>query len=464
MSSVNFPLYWIAQNTRRWLRPLVVAGIVLLSLALSLAFSAPELQMLLLLISGMAAVLLFMRWPPLGLVALIGTLAISFEGPSGSNATWALVGLLLGLWLLDIIIRQRRISALPARPVWPLLSLVVVAGLALGAGQLPWYTFAQPAPFGAQLAGLSIFILSAGAFLLVAYRVHDERWLQAMTWLLLALGAAYIASLLVPGMSAVADFLPYETTHGSLFWTWLVALAFSQAAFNQRLHPVARTALAALTLATLYVAFFINRDWSSGWIPALASIAVALVVANSRFGLPIVAAGAVGAIAYSQEVASLVMGGDNAYSTMTRLEAWKIILEIVKVNPILGLGPANYSAYTPLFPILGWSVQFNSHSQYVDLIAQTGLLGLACYLWFFAAVGWLGWRLRERVPAGFARAYVCGALGGLAGMLIAGGLGDWVLPYFYNVTLGGFRASVLGWLFLGGLIVLERTRPLAPQK
>jgi O-antigen ligase len=368
------------------------------------------------------------------------------------------------LWVLDILIHQRRIRTLPARPVWPLLGLVVVAGLALGVGQLPWYTFARPAPFGAQLAGLSIFVLSAGAFLLVAYQVHDERWLQAMTWLFLALGAAYIASLLVPGMSVVANLFPYGTTQGSLFWTWLIALAFSQAAFNQRLQPVARAALAALTLAALYVALFINRDWSSGWMPPLASIAVALVVANSRFGLPVVAAGAVGAIAYSEKVAGLVMGGDNAYSMMTRLEAWKIILEIVKVNPILGLGPANYSSYTPLFPILGWSVQFNSHSQYVDLIAQTGLLGLACYLWFFASVAWLGWRLRERVPAGFARAYVCGALGGLAGMLIAGGLGDWILPFFYNVTLGGFRASVLGWLFLGGLIALERMLPSVPKK
>ena len=71
-------------------------------------------------------------------------------------------------------------------------------------------------------------------------------------------------------------------------------------------------------------------------------------------------------------------------------------------------------------------------------------------------MGWLGWRLREQAPAGFAQAYVYGALGGLAGMVMAGMLGDWVLPFFYNVGLNGFRNSMLGWLFLGGLVSLEQ--------
>jgi hypothetical protein len=60
------------------------------------------------------------------------------------------------------------------------------------------------------------------------------------------------------------------------------------------------------------------------------------------------------------------------------------------------------------------------------------------------------------VQSGFAQAYVYGTLGGLAGMAVAGMLGDWVLPFFYNVGLTGFRSSMLGWLFLGGLVSLEQ--------
>jgi hypothetical protein len=91
----------------------------------------------------------------------------------------------------------------------------------------------------------------------------------------------------------------------------------------------------------------------------------------------------------------------------------------------------------------------------MDLVAQTGLLGLGCFLWFAWETGHLGWRLRSRVPEGFAKAYVYGALGGLAGTLVAGMLGDWVIPFVYNVGFNGFRSSVMGWLFLGGLVVIE---------
>ncbi len=56
---------------------------------------------------------------------------------------------------------------------------------------------------------------------------------------------------------------------------------------------------------------------------------------------------------------------------------------------------------------------------------------------------------------GFARGYVYACLGGLAGTLVAGMLGDWFLPFVYNIGLAGFRASMLGWLFLGGLVAVE---------
>jgi O-antigen ligase len=120
------------------------------------------------------------------------------------------------------------------------------------------------------------------------------------------------------------------------------------------------------------------------------------------------------------------------------------------------LGFANYYWYTPLFPIRGYAVSFNSHNNYVDIVAQTGIVGLACFLLFLWELGRLAWRLRERAPAGFTQAYVCGAFGGLAGMVVVGLLGDWVLPFFYNIGLNGFRSSMLGWLFLGGLIVIDQ--------
>jgi hypothetical protein len=120
------------------------------------------------------------------------------------------------------------------------------------------------------------------------------------------------------------------------------------------------------------------------------------------------------------------------------------------------MGFANYYWYTPLFPIRGYYVQFNSHSQFVDLIAQTGLVGLTCFIWFFGEVGFLGLKLIKSAPEGFAKGYIFGALGGLAGTLVAAYLVDWVLPFVYNIGMTGFRASVLAWLFLGGVVSIEQ--------
>ena len=40
------------------------------------------------------------------------------------------------------------------------------------------------------------------------------------------------------------------------------------------------------------------------------------------------------------------------------------------------------------------------------------------------------------------------------GMLVSGMLGDWLLPFVYNVGFPGFRASVMGWVLMGGLAAL----------
>jgi hypothetical protein len=145
----------------------------------------------------------------------------------------------------------------------------------------------------------------------------------------------------------------------------------------------------------------------------------------------------------------------DSYSVSTRLEAWIILREVVKVNPILGLGFANYYWYTPLFPIRGFAVRFNSHNNFVDIIAQIGWVGLACFVWFLVEAGMLGMRLKDRVPEGFPKAYVYGAIGGLVATVAAAMLGDWLLAFVYNIGLSGMRTGVLAWIFLGGLVAIE---------
>lgn len=448
--------YWSERHFLLWSRLVIVAGTLGATIIASSRASERNVSLL----AGVWAAMVFLRWPPLGLVALIGaSLVVPFAIGTGTesalNAAMLLSALLAALWILTMIGR-RDLRLVKSGPILPLLAFCGVATLAFVVGLRPLMAFAETAPVIAQVGGLALIWLSAAVFLLVGHQVRDVRWLQIMTWFFLALGSLYMVGRLVPEIRRnLTRFIFQPGADGGLFWVWIVALALSQVLFNHDLRVPWRLALGALLVGTLYTSLVNDRGWVSGWLPSLVVIVVILWIAAPRLG--ILATLASGAIAVLQlpAIIGLVMIGDNEYSAMTRVEAWRIMADIVAISPVIGLGPANYYWYTPFFSILGYNVNFNSHNNFIDIAAQMGLLGLAFVLWFLWAVGRLGWQLRSRVRAGFQRAYVCGALGGLAGTVVAAMLGDWLIPFVYNLGVQGFRASVLGWLFLGGLVALE---------
>lgn len=437
-----------------WLRLATVVGVLFVCVVLPSATSPVQQVLLAGALIGLGTVVILLKMPQLGLVALVVTALIipSPNLPGGLNFAVLLLGLLVGLWLLDLLVHKRTVPVPISRTVWPLLAFVAVAALSFLVGQFDWFYGVPHAPMEAQIAGLLIFVLSVGAFLLTAFQINDLRWLEWMTWVFLALSALFIAGWIVPGLGSVTSRLfQVRATANSVFWVWIVALALSQALFNRVLHIFWRVALVTLVLATFYVTFVLAGDWKSGYLPAFAAVAVVFALRSWGFGILVTLTAPIAAYYLSARAIAT-----DEYSYSTRLEAWDIVLNMVKTSPILGFGPSNYYWYTPLFPIRGWRVQFNSHSQYVDLIAQVGLLGMVCYLWFLAEVGLLGLRLRNKAPEGFAQAYVIGSLGGLAGVVVAGALADWVLPFVYNIGLSGYRGSMLAWLFLGGLVSIER--------
>lgn len=445
---------WSDQTPIAALRLLIIGGTLLIIARLARSGSQDMFMLILFLLGGLVAVLVFMRWPPLGLIVLtLGGMTIPFKGPAGINVTMMLVVLLSILWLTDMVIVRRDMHLAASGMVRPLLLLAFIACVSFLAGQIHWFHFARNAPLDAQLAGFVIFILSIAAFFLAANQIRSLKWLQAMVWIFLALSALFILARGVPGMKPLIA-LFQSGAIGGIFYAWLAPMALSQALFNRDLHRFWRLALVALVIASIHVGFVQFYGWKSGWVPPFVGIAAVLVFHSWRTGLLVTIVGALpGWLLFLDAMAT------DDYSLSTRLDAWRIMGEIIKVNPIWGLGFANYYWYTPLFAIRGWTVEFNSHNNYVDIVAQTGLVGLFGIIWFFWAAAKAAWRLRERVPPGFARAYVYGAFGGLAGTATAAMLGDWLLPFVYNIGMNGMRTGILAWLFLGGLVVLEQLYP-----
>lgn len=435
----------------------MVPGLVLL-LAVGLSWRGGRSSLLLallplLLLLGLAAV----RRPGLTLtVWLLAALTLRFELGTGTQTTLNLAvlgaGGLFGLHVLRGLVSQRWAwRRTPADA--PLLLLVLAALLSLLAGFLPWNAFAGRASLASQVGGWAVFALSAAAFWLAAQQM-DAIWLRRAALAFLALGGGYLLGRAL-GIDALAGLLAPGAV-GSVWWVWLAALAGGLLLFEPRLSNRMRLGLMTVLLLELWIGWQ-NRSWASGWLPVVVTLAVLVWLRKPWLGaaLTLIGAGLVWLLAPGLPTELLTA---DLYSVDTRRLAWEILVPAVwNTNAILGWGPSNYYFYTPVYPILGYYISFNSHNQYVDLFAQVGLLGVGLFGWCVAALAVWALRLRRRVVNGFGRAYLAAALAGLVGMLVAGMLGDWLLPFVYNIGLRGMRASLVGWFFLGGLAVWDAT-------
>jgi O-antigen ligase len=315
-----------------------------------------------------------------------------------------------------------------------------------------------------QLAQWLIYVFSAFAFWLSSYLIVNRSWLWWLT-------GTY---LLVAGLLALAFIIPTGTgivwTQATIaisrapFWLLLAALAGGQLLFNGDLSKPWRVFLIILLVGVTYYAFIAGRESASNWLAVGSVIIVLLSFRWPRFrwlALIIILVLAIAGIL----VPTIwnFAGGDLEWqiSGGSRLLLAERVLDVTMRNPIIGLGPAayrNYAAMTPL-PYLGafWTQpRISSHNNYVDIFSHAGIIGLVLFFWFVAEMFALILRLRSKYKTGFEAGYVNGMLAAGTGALAIMLLADWLLPFVYNIGFPGFQASVLVWLFLGGLVALER--------
>ncbi|MEX0787508.1 MAG: O-antigen ligase family protein [Anaerolineales bacterium] len=453
---------WRQESNNRY-RRLAIVVLVLLSGPILGLFGSR--QLIAVALGGIAALLLtviVLKRPPVG---LLGLMMLSFLVPitigtgTGTEVSMSVVGLALvvGAFLLEVSTGDSQNVRLTVPSIYlPLSIFIAVTLLSFLAGQLPWYPL-DPAPMTAQLGQLGVLVLLPCLVFIMDRYIVTERWLKRLVWLFLGFGSVYVLLTFFPSVQAALSFVVVQSPNGPLFWTWMTCLAFGQAFFNSQLSVLWRVVLVGITAVSLYMGLVITPQFASGWLPALVGLTALLWAARPRFAaVATVFMLILGAI-FASEIVDLLLINEE-YSAVTRVEAGKIVVGMVmERSPLLGFGPANYRFYTIENPILGWNVLFNSHNQYIDLLAQTGLLGAAAFLWYSVSTGALLWRLRgyQRV-SGFLRALSYSLFGGLIGMVAAGMLADWLLPFVYNITLAGMRDAVPGWMFLGAALSLHR--------
>jgi len=111
-----------------------------------------------------------------------------------------------------------------------------------------------------------------------------------------------------------------------------------------------------------------------------------------------------------QDVRGVDITPDN-YAVVERLAHWQAALNMASANPFLGVGFGNYEAAYPQYRILNWREPLgHAHNYYLNVLAETGIIGFVCYIMLWFGVIWTTWRIQKH-PDSLARSVSVGLLG-----------------------------------------------------
>jgi putative inorganic carbon (HCO3(-)) transporter len=309
----------------------------------------------------------------------------------------------------DILVERREIILPPATP-WLALFLVVQMLSTIGARDA-----------GAAAAALGAFAVEGfGLYLLVVNTVRTPEILRGVVWVLLVVGAALGAlslfqqltgtygnayfgfaqtdaaetGLTETGLARLAGPIGEKNRYAQIM-LMLVPLAIMQAtAERQRILRLA--ALGAGGLAAIATALTFSRGAAlAAGLIVLAMIAMRYVrLSHVLAALVMVGAVLVAVPAYAERVASLAdigvlladepAGSATDNSLLSRATENLAALNVFADHPLLGVGPEQFPAYYRDYADeIGISVRAadrEAHNLYLEIAAETGILGLIAFL------------------------------------------------------------------------------------
>ncbi|MGI6208023.1 MAG: O-antigen ligase family protein [Anaerolineae bacterium] len=385
---------------------------------------------------------------PLGLLAMafpqLILFALPLAVPLAQRFTLGLGGLRLGpvemltaaalaAWLARGVAR-RRLEWSPGAVGWAVLAWLWVMGASLLSGL----------SLGAGLAEAAKWV-EVLIILIVLPSVLPRNQVRYLIWAVAAAGALsgllglyqFITRSGPPGFILLGRFMrAFGTFEQPNPYAAHLGLSLPFALGWALAGPVARWERWALLGAAGLMVLGILASWSRGaWLglgvsgvlmaallrPRLAAAgAVLLILTSPLWGENLAGSSlAQRALGMSGDVSGLnvaqVEPNDDNWSVVERLAHWQAAWYMFEEDPWLGVGAGNYEAVYPSFALPRWSDPLgHAHNYYLNVLAETGLVGLGAYL----ALGAAAWVSLVRIwrggPGATAKALVLAAAGCLA--------------------------------------------------
>mgnify|MGYP005850145893 CR=1 FL=1 len=195
-----------------------------------------------------------------------------------------------------------------------------------------------------------------------------------------------------------------------------------------------------------WFSIYLPRFWRVMAVPMVLGLSAALVV------------GAVMTVAPLRDRVATIFAGREDSSNNFRLNVWAAVLEMIRDRPILGIGPGNdaFNRIYPLYQRAGYTA-LSAYSIFLEILVETGLMGLTCFLWLLLVTLNQGWiRLQQLRKLGSAEGFwLIGAIATMVGML-SHGLVDtvWYRP----------QVSTLWWLIVALIASYYVPPAIAPER
>jgi len=200
----------------------------------------------------------------------------------------------------------------------------------------------------------------------------------------------------------------------------------------------------------------------SAWIGLITGVAAIGIVKDRRLLLLLLAGLAAAVFLAPQDARERVAGMLRGQETVVkdgvvvaqgdeRPYLWKSGIEVIRHNPVCGVGLKNfrkaYPQYLPYTPVKNFN---HAHNNFIHLGAETGLLGLCAFAAMLCVYLWYIIRKVRSLPArprGTAAAVSIGVFGAYVAFLAAG---------MFEYNFGDSEVAMLFWFLLAAPFVLSR--------
>ncbi len=387
---------------------------------------------------------------------------------TGTKLTFTFLSLIVwsAVWLFRRVIVERNFDIRRALPNWPIAFFIVVVLISyVWSGTFvedrASFMFAQKS-LVRLMTGI-VLIISPLTLVLFANAFRTENAFKTFTWWFIGLGVVIAVMRLTTG-----TIMAPLNARGQ-FPTWFTALALGQVLFNKNLAWYIKILMLIGVGLWAQITLGLGLTWLSGWFPVVVVMGVLMTFYSRKLTVILLLCIGIWGLTNTSFI-DKTFGAEQSESGGTRSTAWGRTFGVVGKHFLFGAGPAGYEYY---FQAYGYyngptGTADLSHNNYIDIIAQTGVVGFTLWMAMWAGQGWMMWKLfRKSIDDPFFNALKYSLIACYPAILAAMMLGDWITPFPYTQSLAGIDYTIWAWMLSGISIALyyltPNTKESSPQ-